>query len=415
MATVRFLIKGNNNPTNIYIRLKDGRKYDFMASTGLTIPPKYWSKDKNWVKHSAKFQDKLNLENSLKGIEALVLSKRNDRISKRLSLDAAWLKGVLAEATSHYDSQKDQLITLMGNYKTRLTTSHKNGRKVSSGTIRNYNTTMQRLKKYESHFNTTLLLRDIDLNFHTKYMRFAQDVLNLAINSIGKDYRQIKTVCLDAKDNGMEINPMSISRKFNSPTEKTIFTTLSESELDLLMKYNGSDYLNNARDWLIIGCWTGCRVGDLMKLNMDNIKNYKSTKILQYTQSKTGKTVNVPLHPHVLQIIERLSGFPRPISDVMFNKFIKELCRRAGLIEKVKGTRQNPNTHKKETGEFEKWQLIRSHCCRRSFATNHYNKLPNKMIMAVTGHATEKMLLSYIGETEVEHLDDFLDLWKKNN
>lgn len=68
-------------------------------------------------------------------------------------------------------------------------------------------------------------------------------------------------------------------------------------------------------------------------------------------------------------------------------------------------------THLKETGTFEKWELIRSHTCRRSFATNHYNKLSNKLIMAVTGHATERMLLNYIGETENDHLDDFLSAW----
>jgi hypothetical protein len=31
--------------------------------------------------------------------------------------------------------------------------------------------------------------------------------------------------------------------------------------------------------------------------------------------------------------------------------------------------------------------------------------------MAVTGHATEKMLLNYIGETENDHLEDFLSVW----
>lgn len=60
---------------------------------------------------------------------------------------------------------------------------------------------------------------------------------------------------------------------------------------------------------------------------------------------------------------------------------------------------------------FEKWELIKSHTCRRSFATNHYNKLSNKLIMRVTGHATEKMLLNYIGETETDHLNDFMNVW----
>ena len=35
--------------------------------------------------------------------------------------------------------------------------------------------------------------------------------------------------------------------------------------------------------------------------------------------------------------------------------------------------------------------------------------------MAVTGHSTEKMLLNYIGETENEHIDDFLSVWNNSN
>jgi integrase len=112
-----------------------------------------------------------------------------------------------------------------------------------------------------------------------------------------------------------------------------------------------------------------------------------------------------------MEILERLGNFPRPISDQRFNEWMKIVCRESGLIQEVHGTRQNPTTHKKEMGTFQKWELIRSHTCRRSFATNHYNKLPNKLIMAVTGHATEKMLLNYIGETENTHLTDFLSVW----
>ena len=117
------------------------------------------------------------------------------------------------------------------------------------------------------------------------------------------------------------------------------------------------------------------------------------------------------MHPHVAEVIDRLEGFPRPISLAKFNDYIKTVCKKAGLTYSEYGTRQNPNTHLKETGDFEKWELIKSHTCRRSFATNHYNKMTNKQIMAVTGHATEKMLLNYIGETEVEHVDDYMTLW----
>lgn len=415
MATVKFLIKGKSKINTIYVRLRDGRKTDLTASTHLTIEKQNWSSPKSWISQRASFKDKQNLENELKDLERLIFSERNNQISKGLDLNNKWLNSVILKSQGINTNVSDLIIDLLVAYKEYLPSKVVGGKKgVADGTIRNYNTTIQRLKKYENHFGFVLNLNDIDLNFHTQYMKFASEVLGLSLNSIGKDIKQIKTVCLDARDKGLTINPQVISRKFSSPSEKTIFTTLSVKELELIDQFTGSDYLENARDWLIIGCWTGCRIGDLMMLTESNIVEYsEGKKVIQYVQSKTGKIVNVPIHPTVARIIKNLSGFPRPISDVKFNKYIKELCKKSGLIYEEWGTRQNPKTHKKETGNFQKWELIKSHTCRRSFATNHYSKFPNKLIMAVTGHSTERMLLNYIGETEIDHVDDFLKFWEE--
>lgn len=412
MATVRFNLEGEKKSSMIYVRLRDGRKYDLKAPTGLTIDEKYWSKEKHWIKPKSAFQGQIKLENTLRRIELLVFERRNDRITRRLGLNLEWLKDVLSEATSHHAVNGEELVFLIDAYKEKLATTIKNGRNVSNGTIRNYNTTVNRLKKYEKHFCKKLVLMDLDLDFHSSYMQYARNELNLSINSVGNDFKKIKTVCIDAMHNGLEVNPLSISKKFYAPTEKTLFITLSEDDLLRIQKFSGSDCLNNARDWLLVGCWTGARVGDLMKFSNENIIDHDDkTRILRYDQSKTGKQVKVPLHPQVIEIIDRLNGFPRPISDVKFNKYIKDVCKLSGLNQLVKGTRQNPDNHRKETGMFFQWQLVKSHTCRRSFATNHYNKLPNKVIMAVTGHSTERMLLQYIGETETQHINEYLNLW----
>jgi integrase len=77
----------------------------------------------------------------------------------------------------------------------------------------------------------------------------------------------------------------------------------------------------------------------------------------------------------------------------------------------MKGEKMNPKTKRKETGTFQKYELITSHICRRSFATNHYTLLSNKIIMRVTGHATERQFLDYIGEIDDNHLEAFENLY----
>ena len=415
MATVKYKIQGKGETATIYIRLLDGRQTDIWTPTGYTINPEFWSNKKGEPKQVAGNKDKLNLSIKLRELKNFVLNKLNEDKGKK-PINKDWLNHVIAVYKNpSIDSKEILLMDAIKNYQSELKTkvNSRTGKPISNLTIKNYNTTLMRLEEFEKFKKHQYLLHEVDLTFHSDYKKFASTKLTLSINSIGKDLRQIKTVCLDARDRGFDINRQVESRKFNAPSEPTLFVTLTENEIQTIKDHEfKQDYLRNAKDWLIIGCWTGCRVGDLMQLTNDNIMtNTKGQKFIRYTQSKTGKQVDLPIHQQVNEVLQRLGGFPRPISDVNFNLYIKEVCKQAGLTQLVKGTRQNPKTHKKETGMFEKYQLIKSHTCRRSFATNHYNKLSNKLIMRVTGHATEKMLLNYIGETENDHLDDFMNVW----
>ena len=96
---------------------------------------------------------------------------------------------------------------------------------------------------------------------------------------------------------------------------------------------------------------------------------------------------------------------PRIISDQKFNLYVKELCEEAGFKEKILGSLLNKDTKRKEKGYFEKYKLISSHTCRRSFATNHYGKIDDKTIMAITTHRSHAQFLSYVKTTQKEHTD----------
>lgn len=416
MATIKYLIRGKSELSTIYVRLLDGRKIDLTVSTGYTVHPKFWSEAKGTIRQIANNNDKKNLSEDLKKLKDKIGDSLNIEKDKGVVIDKTWLENVIAIYKNPVIEEKtDYMSMILEDYQEEMKVkiNSKTGKRIAAATIRNFNTTIRRLKLFEAHKKRRYYIHEIDLTFHTEFVKFLRNKENLAQNSISKDIKQIKTVCIDARDKGYTINDQVLSRKFNAPFEPTLFVTISEDEIELIKKFKGVDYLLNARDWLIIGCWTGCRVSDLMALTKDNLlMNTKGQKFIRYTQSKTGKQVDLPIHPDVQEIINRLVGFPRPISDVKFNKWIKDVCKGAGMTQEVFGTKQDVETHKKVTGSFMKYELVRSHTCRRSFATNHYNKLPNKLIMAVTGHTTEKMLLNYIGETENAHLDDFMSIWE---
>ncbi len=415
MATVKFLIKGKTDLVSIYVRVRDGAKTDIVTTTGFTINPKFWSESKGEPLQTTKNPDKVNLGIELGRLKQRIIESLNNDKGTGIEINKDWLNLVIAKFKNpSLDKKTEYLIDIINEYKDELKAkiNPTTERPISEGTIKNFNTTMMRLKKFEEYKKKRYLINEIDLTFQSDLVKYERNVLTLSLNSINKDIKQIKTVCLDAFDKGYIINEQIRSRKFNAPTEKTLFVTITENEIQEIKKFEGADYLQNARDWLIIGCWTGCRVNDLMNLTNDNILiNQLGQRFIRYTQSKTNKQVDIPIHSDVEEILKRLGGFPRAISDQKFNEWIKTVCKKSGMMQEVYGTKQNKETHKKETGMFQKWELIKSHTCRRSFATNHYNKLPNKLIMAVTAHSTEKQLLAYIGETENNHINDFLTLW----
>ena len=182
--------------------------------------------------------------------------------------------------------------------------------------------------------------------------------------------------------------------------------------------------LDNARKWLLLGCLTGQRGGDLLNITEDNFTHIEGLEYVQIKQKKTGKIVEIPITGILEEINEiRTNGLPYKISVQKLDKYIKEVCKLAGITEPIehskvcmidaKGNIIEPNNKgeypckgvkRTVKGVFEKWQLVGSHTCRRSFATNLYGKLETVFIMKMTGHTKESTFLAYIGKTEKDYL-----------
>jgi integrase len=66
---------------------------------------------------------------------------------------------------------------------------------------------------------------------------------------------------------------------------------------------------------------------------------------------------------------------------------------------------------RKKHGRYAKWELVSSHIGRRSFATNHFGKIPTPIIMAATGHKLESSFLKYIGEGRADMVCMLAEYW----
>ena len=83
------------------------------------------------------------------------------------------------------------------------------------------------------------------------------------------------------------------------------------------------------------------------------------------------------------------------LSNQKFNVHLKELCKLAGINEKIRITSYNGNERKDIVKE--KWELIGSHCGRRTFVVNALSlNIPPNIVMKWTGHSDYKAMKPYI-------------------
>lgn len=409
MSTIKFFIKSNKELSQIYVRVRDGRETDLSTKTGLVIDYENWSHKRGEVKRISTFSEKRNLQNRLDKLEHILNEEIHKAKINDFELNKVWLNNCIEIFHGKVKNDSTEFIRLINNHVLGLQNRLK---KVESQTTKGFGTTILHLTKYQNHIRKVIHISDITNQFLDLLVIFLKDVERYSPSTINKDVSRIIQVCKSARLNGLEVNESIFFKKYNLTKSKRSFATLSETELAKIKQFTGPDFLENVRDWLIIGCWTGCRIGDLMTLNRENIiTKPDGKKVIRYTQSKTKKVVELLIHKDVESIIQRLNGFPRPIRDTNFNLYIKDLCFRVGINDEMKGEKMNPKTKRKEIGTFPKYELITSHICRRSFATNHYTLLSNKMIMRVTGHSTERQFLEYIGEIDDNHLEAFENLY----
>lgn len=121
--------------------------------------------------------------------------------------------------------------------------------------------------------------------------------------------------------------------------------------------------------------------------------------------------MSIPILPQVQKILDKHAGeFPRKISDQKYNDYIKIVCEKADIKNKITGYKVISDNDSKEKrrvkGEYPKFELVSSHIGRRSFSTNFYGQIPTSDLMYLTGHTRESNFLRYINKSNSDRAHD---------
>lgn len=417
MATLKYILQSNSENSNIYIRFSIDRKTLLKRKTGFVVNAKNWHVSKEQI--NLKDEDTKILNTKLRDLKIFIENSYNKAVNNGTDLDGDWLRLQIDLFNNKIPViELDLLINYTQKYidDAPLKQNAKKELGLSSGRIKNIKLFKNIVKRFEEEeFNgKNIVIRDVNLLFVEKFKSWLFEK-KYSINYVGKIISNLKMICIEASKNNIEIsNQIKNIKKISESKQPDEIIILNEEEQQIIKNTNlvNSSHIN-ARKWLLLGCLIGQRGGDLLNIKESDIKSINGMKIIELKQQKTGKLVAIPLLPEALKIVE--SGMPHKISLTKFNEYIKKICEIAGLTSPTKGRKKLASNSATEKGIYPKHEVVCSHICRRSFATNFYGKIPTPILMNITAHGTESMFLSYIGKTTYDNAYQMLEYFSKIN
>ncbi len=278
---------------------------------------------------------------------------------------------------------------------------------LSERTLSNYKNFSKIVVDYEQATRKEFYFKDLDAAGIERFKRYLLEEKKYSLNHAGRLMGFLKTVCKTAANYNIDTgNSTHLIAGFSKGAQDKIIHTISFEEYQriIALDYRNNERLDNARKWLIIGFWIGQRVSDLLKLSPEQCRPAPNGGVyIDIVQQKTKKRVTLGVID-LLPLGILTNDFPRAIGDRCFNRYMKEICKEAGLTQMVQGYKMNPESRRKEFGTYPKCDLLSSHDLRRSFATNFFGKIETPVLMQMTGHSRESTFLSYIGVGENKDL-----------
>ena len=406
MAAIKFYPNHKKGKSKIYVRVTIKRGQDFRLSTTQSIvDASKWDYHSGYPKkttgHNKRlFNDLYELE---KTIDTKISEIEGSRKESTSDISSSWIKEIIQE---HFNEtpikESDLLVPFAKSHANSLyhKTYMRNGQKKNfeQTTIDKYLNFARVLEDYENYLKRPIKISFVNDQFANTFSSYLMEVEGLAVNTAGRYVKRLKKLIKEAELAGLKVDIKY--KHIKGYEDQTVVTFLTLEEIDQIVETEmPNDRLSIAKDWLIIGCFTGQRISDLFRMNKKMFIQHNGYPFISLKQYKTKKNVLIPIHFHVESVLKKYDDdFPQNISKneqsnrTALSTLMKEVCKLSGITERVKGRFNG------KIGTYPKYKLIQNHSCRRSFASNFYGKedWTTPMIMEITGHVTEKNFLKYI-------------------
>jgi len=317
----------------VYLRLTINRKRNYYSlNVSLPEPKKYWDPVNYQIKRYP-------------GVNIIALRDKNLQIennhnrARQIIFDSEIAKKAISA------EEFELLLKAKGDIKTSFFDFARNvidlDRKLSSETIRSYNSYLSKLKAYRP----SLLFSEITIEFIKKYHGYMITSLKNGENTCHKSLSFIRTMLYRAMDEGI-INENVFHRKYPLKKVPGKRAYLTDNELYRLEQLYANvplkNYQVNVLKYFLFCCYCGLRFLDIKALRYKNLKkevhNGSEETIIRVTMHKTKDPVEIPLPECAIDLIGQ--GLPnekvfRVNSNQTTNRYLKESVSLCQIDKKI--------------------------------------------------------------------------------
>ncbi len=406
----------------LYARIQNRvPKINIRVSTGLEVDIKEWNKSQTGAKALTTFRNGKGktLFAKLDAISLMVdayikngITLTSDILKERIH-EIVYSEQIEAEKQRIEDEAKaleKQQATNFNDFIAQFIDECKTGKRkkkggttnISEGTIKSYKGFKEQFKQYQETRLKVIDFSDLTIEFYNDFRLFLTDK-KYSPNTIARMIKICKTICYAAEQLKL-MDAGNVRSGFNVIYKDVDNVYLSEERIQELYEYDLSDRpaWEKVRDVFIVGCLTGQRVSDYKRINSKMIVSLKDgNRYIKLRQEKTGNIVFIPLDDRIELILNKYNGSLPRVYDQKINDYIKEIGESLKWTEPIEIEEQKGSIEYTTKKRF--CDLLKTHTCRRSLATNMYKAGASlSSIMAITGHSSEQQLKTYLKLNESE-------------
>jgi integrase len=366
----------------------------FRISTEYSIAPEYW-KGRPTYRANRTYTQKFgkDLNNILQKIEETSLHQlslykdENDR-----NPTPSELKRLIQIKLNRVDKiSNDVIITKyiddLVTKRTSLATSSR--QKWSKATGNQYTNLSNYIKQYEKLKNTILTFGSITSEIYWDYFKTVNEIKKVETgeyfiqSTIANQCKNLKSVFNIADKEDIEIGFNYSKPEFKiDPSPSSYETYLTEEQLKKIIETDVTGLLKkyeHARNFIIISCLTGLRIGDMKGLSdikpekiRHNSKIYDcfQTKIRKSNENREELTVILPILKSVRALIDsNNSKFPDFPSEQKIRLYIQDFLKYLEFNNEVQKTYYY-YLFGAEVKNIKQSEIFSPHDCRRTFITN---------------------------------------------